>query len=101
MNVIFGLKLRYYNGPCVFKASLLRNIPLAADSFAYMACILVRLIKSGATFIEVDMFIQPREYGNSKALCFKNFLKVFRDILYLFNEIYFNKKAKIKNAPSI
>ncbi len=92
MNNLFSLKVRYYNGPCTIKASLLKSIHLCNDSFAYMACILVRLIKSGATFIEEEMLIQPRKYGGSNALSFKNFIKVFKDVLSLFIEIHFKTK---------
>ena len=94
MNNLFNLTIRYYNGPCAIKTSLLKNIPLQNNSFAYMACILVRLLRSGATFVEEGMFIQPRQYGGSHALSLKNFIRVSKDISKLFIDVRLRSKSK-------
>lgn len=95
MNSLFNLTIRYYNGPCAIRTALLKNIPLQNNSFAYMACILVRLLRGGATFVEEGMFIQPREYGGSHALSLKNFIRVSKDILNLFIEVLLRAKNKV------
>lgn len=95
MNSLFNLTIRYYNGPCTIRTALLKNIPLQNNSFAYMACILVRLLRGGATFVEEGMFIQPREYGGSHALSLKNFIRVSKDILNLFIEVLLRAKNKV------
>lgn len=95
MNSLFNLTIRYYNGPCTIRTSLLKNIPLQNNSFAYMACILVRLLRGGATFVEEGMFIQPRQYGGSHALSLKNFIRVSKDILNLFIEVRLIGKNKL------
>jgi len=95
LNLCFNLNVKYYNGPCVIKTHLLRQVPLKRKSFAYMAAIVVRLLKSGATYLEIGMSIQPRQYGGSKALSLKNLLTVFYDIFLLWVEIYIQKKRYI------
>lgn len=58
-NLLFGLHLKYYNGLCNIRRELLLTVPLSTDSFAFMAEILIHLIKSGATYVEVPMRIKP------------------------------------------
>lgn len=98
-NALFGLSLRYYNGPCVIKASLLKKVPMTTHGFAYMAAILVRLIKSGATYTEVPIRIQYRESGASKALRPRNIISVLTAIAQLFWEVRVSERAYYKASP--
>lgn len=87
MNTLFGLDLRYYNGTCLIKSALLKKVPLKTWGFAYMAAILVRLLRSGASFIEVGVDIHQRSKGKSKAFRLKNIASVFGAIASLFWEV--------------
>lgn len=97
MNVLFFLRIRYYNGPCLVKTSLLRQLTLKSHSFAYMAIILVQLIKNNATFTEIGMVIQPRKYGHSKALGLKNAFSVLKDVWRLFMVMHLKMFAQSGN----
>lgn len=99
MNTLFGLNLIYYNGTCVIKSKLLKKIPLKTWGFAYMAAILVRLIRSGASYIEVGIDIKPRETGKTKAFALKNIVSVFKAIGTLFWEVRIKERAKY-NSPA-
>jgi len=98
-NTLFALSLRYYNGPCVIKARLLKKVPMTTHGFAYMAAILVRLIKSGATFTEIPMSIQYRASGDSKALRPRNIISVLSTIFKLFMEVRFTDSAQYNATP--
>ncbi|MFQ5427508.1 MAG: glycosyltransferase family 2 protein [Thermodesulfobacteriota bacterium] len=98
-NALFGLSLRYYNGPCVIKGKLLKKVPMTTHGFAYMAAILVRLIKSGATFTEVPIRIQYRESGSSKAFRPRNIISVLTEILKLFWEVRVSERASYQALP--
>jgi dolichol-phosphate mannosyltransferase len=87
MNTLFGLDLVYYNGTCVIKSSLLKKVPLKTWGFAYMAAILVRLLRSGASFVEVGIDISQRSKGKSKAFRLKNIVSVFSALASLFWEV--------------
>lgn len=87
VNQCFGLGLKYYNGPCLIKSGLVKGLRLDSTGFAYMASILVRLIKGDATYVEVPIEIQPRAYGSSKAFKIKNILSVAKTLLGLFREV--------------
>lgn len=98
VNLLFGLTLRYYNGPCVHRRSLLKAVPMRTHGFAYMAAILVRLIRSGRSYIEVPMPLQARQHGRSKAFKPKNILSVLRTLGELFWEVRVADRAKYRGA---
>ncbi len=92
-NLFFGLRLRYYNGLSVYKKDLLLVVlPRIGDSFAFSAQILVMLLKSGASFIEVPIKIQSKPGGRSSAFRFNNVIGVIKAILSLFWRININKE---------
>lgn len=93
MNTLFGLDLRYYNGTCLIKSGLLKKIPLKTWGFAYMAAILVRLLSSGASFVEVGVDISQRSKGRTKAFRVKNIVSVFSAIASLFWEVRVTGRA--------
>jgi glycosyltransferase involved in cell wall biosynthesis len=86
-NALFGLRLRYYNGTCMIKSRLLKEVPMTTWGFAYMAAILVRLLKSGATYIEVGVKITQRSSGKTKAFRPRNIISVLSAIAKLFWEV--------------
>ncbi|MEE9614231.1 MAG: glycosyltransferase, partial [Thermodesulfobacteriota bacterium] len=94
MNALFALDLRYYNGTCVHRSELLKKVSMTSRDFAYMAAILVRLIKSGASFTEVGVEIQQREGGSSKAFSPRNVVSVMKTILTLFWEVRVRERAR-------
>ncbi len=81
-NTLFGLNLNYYNGLSVYKRDLLMKTPKWGNSFAFAAEILVQLLKSGATYIEVPIKIKPTQ--KTSALKLKNFIGVGKAISSLF-----------------
>lgn len=86
-NLLFNLNLRYYNGLCVYKREALLSLPKVENSFAFAAEILIRLLKSGASHIEVPARIRERPSGQSAAFALKNIAKVVSKISRLFWEI--------------
>jgi glycosyltransferase involved in cell wall biosynthesis len=98
INTLFGLKLRYYNGTCVHRTELLKMVPMKSWDFAYMAAILVRLIKSGATYVEVGVEIKQREAGSSKALHPGNVLSVLKTVATLFWDVRLRGRPLLLNT---
>lgn len=87
INTAFVLNLKYYNGMCFFKTAIVKKVPVSTYGFAYMTEILVKLLKSGASFIEVPMINRARQRGATKAFRFKNIVSVFKTFLHLFYEV--------------
>lgn len=99
MNNLFGLDLRYYNGTCVIRSSLLKKIPMKTCGFAYMASILVRLIRSGAAFTEIGVEIRQRQSGTSKALRPASVLNVLKAVAVLFWDVRVRDRASYRAEP--
>lgn len=94
INTLFGLNVTYYNGTCLVKSKLLKKVPLKTWGFAYMAAILVRLLKSGASYSEVGVDIAQRSSGKTKAFAMKNVVSVVKAILTLFWDVRVKERAK-------
>ncbi|MBI3306832.1 MAG: glycosyltransferase family 2 protein [Candidatus Omnitrophica bacterium] len=92
LNLLFGLKVRYYNGPCVIRTDFARKFRGATTSFAYMAVLLIKLLKSGASYQHLTFTLQARKYGRTSAFRLKNIINVINDILQLF------WKIQVRNA---
>jgi len=99
MNTLFGLDLMYYNGTCLIKSQLLKKVPLKTWGFAYMAAILVRLLRSGASFVEVGVDIHQRSKGKSKAFRVKNIISVFSAIGFLFWDVRVTSRTMYNASP--
>ena len=87
INTAFNLNMKYYNGTCFFKTSMVKKVPVSTYGFAYMTEILVKLLKSGASFIEVPMINRLRQRGATKAFRVKNIISVFKTFIHLFYEV--------------
>lgn len=94
LNLIFGLNLRYYNGPCVYRRIAVQNLPVSTDGFAYLSSNLIRMLKMGHSFVEVPAKLGERRHGSSKAITFSNTLVVVRTILILASEVFIRKRKK-------
>jgi len=86
MNLLFGLKVKYFNGPNIYKGVLIKQVKMSTDSYGLFAETLTRLLKSGHSYVEVGVPNRDRN-SNSKALRLKNFIQVSQIILKLFWEI--------------
>jgi glycosyltransferase involved in cell wall biosynthesis len=91
MNTLFNLRLKYYNGNAVYKTRDLKKLKVISKDFAYNAEILIRLIKSGHTFVEVGIKIKP----SHKTAIFEisNIIGVVKTVFLLFYDIYIAKNV--------
>ncbi len=94
INTAFGFNLKYFNGGCYFKTSMVKNVPVSTFGFAYMTEILVKILKSypDLTFIEAPMINRVRERGATKAFRLRNIISVFKTFLTLFWEVQILRK---------
>jgi dolichol-phosphate mannosyltransferase len=76
VNVLSGTKVHYYNGAVVhLRENVVRWHP-GTRGFAYQAELITRLIRHGASYIEMEVPGQERQQGASKAFRLRNFLSV-------------------------
>lgn len=92
LNLLFGLRLRYYNGNAVYKTSMLREIDIRSQDFAYNAEILVKLIRSGHSYREHGIRIRPT--GKTAIFSLKNAWGVLRTMARLYYEVTINNRDR-------
>lgn len=84
LNALFGLRVRYYNGGCLFPVRLLRQFEINTSSFAFQAEILVKLLTAGHSYVEVCIDNEERKGGRSKAVTVRNAAGVLWTVIRLF-----------------
>lgn len=91
-NFLFGLKLKYYNGPAVFDLNKLKNIDMSSRFFSYHAEYVTRFIRYGHNFKEVGGSLKERKYGRSNALNLSNLIGVIFATFLLLADIYYFRR---------
>ena len=86
LNLLFGVRLRYYNGLPVHRRALLRRIEICSSGFGFQGEILVKLIKSGASFVEVGV-LGAEKTNRSAALRPRNIVNMAVTFYHLTREI--------------
>jgi len=87
MNALFGLRLRYFNGPNILRTDLARQVRKTTSSFAFMAEIMIRLARAGHSYVEIGIQNRERTDGKTKAFTLQNVLGVSAIVARLFCEI--------------
>jgi len=98
-NKLFGLDLRYYNGLCIIPVDYLKAVPMDCDNFAYMAQILIYLLRSGVDYLEVPWKIKRVEVEGSKSFRPESVNEVLETISTLFWKI--NIEGKRVELPTV
>ena len=80
VNRLFGLRLRYFQGPCVYPTPLARALPKTAGGFYFLTQMLVHALCAGHTYVEVPLTHQDRAHGRSKAVSWRNIMRALRTI---------------------
>ena len=83
VNLLFGWRLRYYQGPVVYPTALARALPRQARGFFFATEMLVNALDAGYSFKEVGLAHQERAYGRSKAVAISNIVDAEKTILRL------------------
>jgi glycosyltransferase involved in cell wall biosynthesis len=76
INVLFGHRMRYYNGLTIYPLVYLRVHPIRTYGFGFQAETLLRALSDGYSVVEVALPIDERPAGGSKAVTARNILSV-------------------------
>jgi len=83
INFLFGLRLRYYQGPCVYPTALARSLRTTTKGFFFLAEMLVQAVRRGHSYIEVGLIHQERTSGHSKAVSVQNIMRALATVIRL------------------
>jgi glycosyltransferase involved in cell wall biosynthesis len=100
MNMLFGLRLEYYNGAFICRAQVLQNIPIKSQGLAALAECLVRLIKAGYSYKAIYFEHTGRKNEHSKAFNIKSILAVAKTVGILIKDIHLSGPLAQKNVCS-
>ena len=83
INLLFGLTLRYYQGPCVYPTALARSLPTTTTGLFSLAEMLIQAVLAGHSVVEVGLIHQERASGRSTAVSLRNILTALATLLRL------------------
>jgi dolichol-phosphate mannosyltransferase len=78
VNLFSGYRIKYYNGCSVHLRHDVMRWHVNCTGFDYQANLIVRLLRLGRTAVEIPVVGGEREFGQSKALTWKNFFSCAR-----------------------
>jgi glycosyltransferase involved in cell wall biosynthesis len=83
INVLFGRRLNYYQGPTVYPTALARALPITTHGFFFCTEMLLNALAMGYSFVQVPLTHRERTYGQSKAVKLGNIVNAELTILKL------------------
>ena len=86
LNILFGQKIKYYNGLPVHRVDLLRQLRINSTGFAFQGEILTKLLRSGCSMTEVGV-AGAEMTRNSSALRLKGLLNIAKVLALLVWEV--------------
>lgn len=86
LNFLFGYRLRYYNGLPVHRRALLNAITITSSGFGFQAEILIKLLKSGCSFVQVGV-MGAEATNKSSIFRLRNIVSVAFTLLKLLKEL--------------
>lgn len=100
MNAIFMCELQYYNGPTLHRTDLVRDLDVRTSGFGFQAVMLVKLIRRGHSFCEVDMYLQRKPTYRSSAVRLRNILSVIVTVGRLAIDVCRDPTLRHRKPPS-
>jgi glycosyltransferase involved in cell wall biosynthesis len=98
MNTLFGLKLKYFNGPTIHRREVIQNVTISTYGFAFLSEIMVRLIRSGHSYRQIGTPIRERIQGSSKAFRPRNVVTVGKTICTLFWDVNIRHRQRYRQV---
>lgn len=91
MNIIFGLNMKYFNGPFIARRNILQALTINSTGLTVLAECKVKLMRQGYTCVEIPFIHVHRQKGKSSALRFKSIKAAFVAVWQLYRDVYLIK----------
>ena len=99
LNALFGQSIRYYNGLAVHRTDLLRQITIVSTRFAFQGEVMIKLLKSGCSCVQVATLAAENTHKSS-ALRLHNLLNVAKTLFVLIWEVAFFDGRNVRRAAA-
>ena len=83
LNLLFGYRLMYYNGPVIIKTGLLRSIEVS-QTFMFVADSVIKLLDRGASFVVVPVHFNVSDKAANMRAIRRNLLPVVKHLARLY-----------------
>jgi glycosyltransferase involved in cell wall biosynthesis len=90
INILFGLRIRYYNGFAITRTADIKKLKLSTNSFALQTEVIVKLARKGCKYLQVPYITHPAD--ETSVFRIRNILGVLKAITKLFIEVNIRKK---------
>jgi glycosyltransferase involved in cell wall biosynthesis len=87
VNLLFGVRMRYYTGPCVYPTGVLQGLRCISEGSMIVPEILLRMVKSGLSYVEIPLQPQARASGSTKTFRLRNLVAVAISLSRLFWDV--------------
>jgi len=94
VNGLFSHRLRYYNGPNVYRVSQVKPLAVDTSSFIFNAELVLRLLEEGRSVHEVEMRLRPQPGRKTRAFEFRNIRAVIKRLFRLFYELRIRERRR-------
>jgi glycosyltransferase involved in cell wall biosynthesis len=98
INMLFGRRLNYYQGPTVYPTALARALPITTHGFFFCTGMLLNALAMGYSFVQVPLTHQERTYGRSKAVKLSNIIDAELTILKLWWNVHVRQGVAARPA---
>jgi NAD(P)-dependent dehydrogenase (short-subunit alcohol dehydrogenase family) len=95
LNLLFGLRMRYYNGLTVYPITFLRSTPITSYGFGFQAEILLKAVDQGLSFVEVAIPMDESTVGAARVITLSNTLSAAKTTLRLYGDLRWRRRASV------
>jgi dolichol-phosphate mannosyltransferase len=88
LNLLFGLRLRYYNHYVLHQRALAARVPLRTSSYACQAELIIRLLRRGHTYREVGIRDNFNDLRPSRAFSLHNLTGVATFVVRMLADVH-------------
>jgi glycosyltransferase involved in cell wall biosynthesis len=101
LNLLFNVRLRYYTGPCVYRADIAKTLRPITQGSMIVPELVLRLIKAGESYIELPLMPKPRTSGQTKTFRPRNVASVVSSVIRLFVDIQILRRGRSRPARAL
>ena len=88
MNIVFRLRMRYFNGPFITRRDILQVLNIRSTGLTVLAECKVKLMRQGYTCMEIPFIHVRRQKGKSSALRLKSIKAACVAVWHLYWDVY-------------
>jgi len=100
LNLLSGHRLHYYNGLPVHRRALLDQITITSSGFGFQGEILVKLLKSGCSYVQVGV-LGAETTNKTSIFRVRNLFSVTATLLKLLLELIRFRRLEIVPVPEL